>query len=313
LRMSGDPTDSSTSFSKTSSSTANRSDMVEAARQFMSTPKVRNTPFEEQKKFLIEKGLTDSEIDEAVKMLPPPDPSTSAIPYSQNHQQQMYFQQPPQSFGGKLYSFTQSMVVIGGASYMAYKVMRTWVLPKFFNIPEPGNEKLEYLQNQVNELQNSTKFIMDSVEQTLQTVSAQQEQLNRALLLMSNNNGGNKNNDINKLQTDVAIVKSLLLNQNQFPAIPTTTPSPPSSYAAAAAATANSTTTSPTNGVLKQPKTVRWQTNSIPSWQLPAENGVNGNHNKNGHSNGKHSVLEDGEEEKQNDDDEFLEAQNDSI
>lgn len=36
---------------------------------------------------------------------------------------------------------------------------------------------------------------MDSVEQTLQTVSAQQEQLNRALLLMSNNNGGTKSKE----------------------------------------------------------------------------------------------------------------------
>uniref|UniRef100_A0AC34FZ91 Peroxisomal membrane protein PEX14 n=1 Tax=Panagrolaimus sp. ES5 TaxID=591445 RepID=A0AC34FZ91_9BILA len=266
--MPGDPTDSSTSFSDGCSSSANRSDMVEAARQFMSTPKVRNTPFEEQKKFLLEKGLTEAEIQEAVKMLPPPDPSTSAtvLPYPQNQQQQqqIYYQQqpPPQSFGGKLYSFTQSMVVIGGASYMAYKVMRTWVLPKFFNIPEPGNEKLEYLQNQVNELQNSTKFIMDSVEQTLQTVSAQQEQLNRALLLMSNNNGGTKT------------------------------------------AAANSTTT---NGVLKQPKTVRWQTNSIPSWQL-AENGLNGNGK---HANGKHqNGGENGDEDEKQEDEEFLEAQN---
>uniref|UniRef100_A0A914Y8Q0 Peroxin-14 n=1 Tax=Panagrolaimus superbus TaxID=310955 RepID=A0A914Y8Q0_9BILA len=195
------------------------------------------------------------------------------------------------------------MVVIGGASYMAYKVMRTWVLPKFFNIPEPGNEKLEYLQNQVNDLQNSTKFIMDSVEQTLQTVSAQQEQLNRALLLMSNNNGGNKNNEMNKLQTDVSIIKSLLLNQNQFPAIPSS-PNPSS----ATIPTANSTTT--TNGVLKQPKTVRWQTNSIPSWQL-AENG-NNNHSNGTHSNGKHQNAEEEEDEKQ-EDEEFLEAQNYSV
>lgn len=107
---------------------------------------------------------------------------------------------------------------------------------------------------------------------------------------------------MNKLQTDVSIVKSLLLNQNQFPAIPSS-PSPPSTTTTSAAA-ANSTTT---NGVLKQPKTVRWQTNSIPSWQL-AENGLNGNGK---HANGKHqNGGENGDEDEKQEDEEFLEAQN---
>ncbi|KAH7697679.1 hypothetical protein AAVH_35236 [Aphelenchoides avenae] len=65
---------------------------------------------------------------------------------------------------------------------------------------------------------------MDSVVQTLETVSAQQEQLNRALVLMSHNGalggGALKENDVQRLHTDISIVKSLLLNQNQFPPIP---------------------------------------------------------------------------------------------
>ena len=75
-----------------------------------------------------------------------------------------------------------------------------------------------------------------------------------------------------------------MLNQNQFPAIPSTTPPIPINH---------------TNGVLKQPKTVRWQTNSIPAWQL-AENGVvNGGDHKennsstiNGDINGHHQKVE---------------------
>ena len=147
-----DATDTSTTFPDggTSTSSANRSDMVEAARQFMSTPKVRNTPFDEQKKFLLEKGVTESEIEAALKQLPPmPDASAGGMPLSYHPQQQMYYQPPPPTFGGKLYSFTQSMVVIGGASYMAYKMMRTWVLPKFFNIPDSANDQFEHLQTQV--------------------------------------------------------------------------------------------------------------------------------------------------------------------
>ena len=36
--------------------TENRAEMVEAARKFMMTPKVRDTPFEEQRQFLLGKG-----------------------------------------------------------------------------------------------------------------------------------------------------------------------------------------------------------------------------------------------------------------
>uniref|UniRef100_A0A8R1EJ05 Peroxisomal membrane protein PEX14 n=1 Tax=Caenorhabditis japonica TaxID=281687 RepID=A0A8R1EJ05_CAEJA len=48
-----------------------RSDMVEAARKFMLTPKVRETPFEEQRDFLLGKGVTDAEITEARASIPP--------------------------------------------------------------------------------------------------------------------------------------------------------------------------------------------------------------------------------------------------
>ena len=107
--------------------------------------------------------------------------------------------------------------------------------------------------------------------------------------------------DINRIQEDLSTVKSLLLNKNQFPAVPSSTPP--------------LQPLTQSNGVLKQPKTVRWQTNSIPSWQLtngsPANNtseaAANNTIIENGHSNEK----ENGEEKY--DDDEFVEAQNDSV
>lgn len=104
---------------------------------------------------------------------------------------------------------------------------------------------------------------MDSVEQTLQTVSAQQEQLNRALLLMSHGSGakGEFDNggilteyldtDFHRLQTDVAIIKSLLLNQNQFAAIPPASTNGPSIL----------------NGPKKDNRSVSFAEH-IPSWQL---------------------------------------------
>uniref|UniRef100_A0A7E4UND3 Peroxisomal membrane protein PEX14 n=1 Tax=Panagrellus redivivus TaxID=6233 RepID=A0A7E4UND3_PANRE len=263
-----------------SSSAALRPDMVEAARQFMSTPKVRGTPFEEQRKFLLEKGLTEAEITEAAAGVQPlPNPVNGQVPYQMPPG---YYQPPPPGIGTKLYNVTQSAVVIGGAGYLAYRFVKTWVLPKFFNVPNEEDQKLEQLQQQVNELQNSTKFIMDSVEQTLQLVSTQQQQLSQ--LLLQGKGSSRADNDLIRVASDVAVVKSLLLNQNQFPPIPT----------------------APINGE-KQAKSVHWHhpTPTVPAWQLA---------NGNGTANGVTSVESD-EHTTTNglqNDDEFVEALNDT-
>jgi hypothetical protein len=47
----------------------NREDLVNAAKQFLNNPRVKFTPLEEQKSFLRRKGLTDYEINEAMKEL----------------------------------------------------------------------------------------------------------------------------------------------------------------------------------------------------------------------------------------------------
>lgn len=84
------------------------------------------------------------------------------------------------------------MVVIGGASFLIYKFLRSWVLPRFFDIADPAEKERSELKSQLNELQNTTKFVMDTVSQTLETVAAQQEQLNRALTLISAQKAGKK-------------------------------------------------------------------------------------------------------------------------
>lgn len=68
---------------------------------------------------------------------------------------------------------------------MAYRFVRSWVLPKFFDIMEPEQRDREELKTQLNELQNTTKFVMDTVSQTLETVAAQQEQTGKLLSLLA--------------------------------------------------------------------------------------------------------------------------------
>jgi hypothetical protein len=51
----------------TSTTTTIRSEMVNAAKQFMTNPRVKQTTLAEQKEFLKGKGLTEDEIETAVK------------------------------------------------------------------------------------------------------------------------------------------------------------------------------------------------------------------------------------------------------
>uniref|UniRef100_A0A914V544 Peroxisomal membrane protein PEX14 n=1 Tax=Plectus sambesii TaxID=2011161 RepID=A0A914V544_9BILA len=117
-----------------------------------------------------------------------------------------------------------TVVIIGGLSYAGYKVLRKFVLPRFFGVPDPEEEQSRRLEEQVNELHNSLKFVMDSVQQTLQSVQQQQESLNRALVLLAerDRSPGLGSHQMQELKTDVSIVKSLLLNRNQFAPLPTT-------------------------------------------------------------------------------------------
>lgn len=45
-----------------------RAEMVDAARKFFSSPRIKNTPFEEKKRYLLGRGITEEEISEAMKI-----------------------------------------------------------------------------------------------------------------------------------------------------------------------------------------------------------------------------------------------------
>ncbi|CAJ0603042.1 unnamed protein product [Cylicocyclus nassatus] len=180
----------------------NRPDMVEAAKKFMLTPKVRDTPFEEQRQFLLGKGVTEAEIAEARASIPARDLNTSSAVHYDVYQ-------PPQQ--SRLASFAQSVAVIGCVSYAGYRFLRSFVLPRFFDIPDPATEEVRQLQGQVNELQNSIKFVLDSVSQTTSMLAAQQQEISKALLSVSQ-----RDTDISKVETGISTIKSLLLSHNNF-------------------------------------------------------------------------------------------------
>ncbi|CAD6197134.1 unnamed protein product [Caenorhabditis auriculariae] len=194
--------------------TSTRADMVEAARKFMLTPKVRETTFDEQRRFLIGKGLTEAEIAEARASIPSQE-LTSQVGQPVAYPQGSY-PYPPQPSPNRVASFAQSAVVITAASYAGYRFLRSFVLPRFFNVPDPATEEIRQLQSQVNDLQNSIKFIMDSVSQTTQQLASQQAEITRALYSISN-----RDTDLNRVEAGISTIKSLLLGQHNFAPIAT--------------------------------------------------------------------------------------------
>ncbi|GMS96835.1 hypothetical protein PENTCL1PPCAC_19010, partial [Pristionchus entomophagus] len=192
-----------------------REDMVEAARKFMSTPKVRDSPYDEQKTFLLSKGVTEAEIEEARRLVLEKGGggggAEGTVPYQGQYHAGPYYPPPPPQ--NRFISTAQSVLVIGSVTYAGYKLLRSWALPKFFDIPDPAAEEARRLQEQMTELQNSVKFVMDSVAQTSRVLAEQQNEVSRALV-----NLHSRDADLSRIETGISTIRSLLLNQNQFAA-----------------------------------------------------------------------------------------------
>ncbi|MFH4976803.1 hypothetical protein AB6A40_003512 [Gnathostoma spinigerum] len=198
-----------------------RNEMVVAATKFLKSPRVSETPFSEQKKFLLKKGVTEEEIEEARQRA-----AFEGRDFSHSwNNLQIDQQQPARGTGSNLMSFANSVLIFGGLAYTGYRFLRSVVLPKFFDVPDPSTEDQRQFLIQMNEMQNSMKFVMDSVTQTLQMVNRQQELLERVVSTMSMGQepyASRGNDELKRLQNDITTIKSLLLNRDQFPPVPGT-------------------------------------------------------------------------------------------
>lgn len=47
-------------------------------------------------------------------------------------------------------------------------MLQQYILPRFFNVPSAEDQKWQKLEEQISELKDSIKFVMDSVQQTLE-------------------------------------------------------------------------------------------------------------------------------------------------
>lgn len=236
-----------------------RAELVNAARQFLANPRVRQTPLDEQKQFLRGKGLAEAEIEAAL---------ASSNPGGQqlaNQQSAVVLPPNPASSGAdrshSLIELAKTALVVGSAGFALYRFVRSWLLPQILGVPDPAEERLQWLEDQVARVSESSRAVAEGLAQTLGTVTEQNEQINRTLLLLQSQQpgGGRTIEQQERVLAELGILKSLLLSHSQFPPIPALQ-----------------------NG--GQPTTSRVK---IPAWQLATENGSQ--------LNGGNEAEEDGE------------------
>uniref|UniRef100_A0A0K0EPI6 Peroxisomal membrane protein PEX14 n=1 Tax=Strongyloides stercoralis TaxID=6248 RepID=A0A0K0EPI6_STRER len=174
-----------------------RSEMVEAAVKFMTNAKVRSTSIVEQKSFLKEKGLTEEEIAKAIEEV-----GYISIDKIENFEKKTIQKE------GSIFSKIQSIIVWCGALYGSYTIIRNYFLP---------DERLKNVEEQVTELQNSIKFLINSSSQTLSIIQEQEKIMNRLMEVLTKN--VEKDIKVNEVYNDISTIKKLLLGKDQFPSI----------------------------------------------------------------------------------------------
>ncbi|CAD5119195.1 DgyrCDS7831 [Dimorphilus gyrociliatus] len=162
-----------------------RDHLVQNAVKFLQNPQVTGSPMEHKKAFLLKKGLTNEEIDEAVSRANVPQQAVAPV----------YIQPPPQSFWQKGKDSLAGFVIFGGVAFAIYQFYKAFLKRKLFGKDE-HEVRLELVEASVSELKRS-------MEETLREMSSDNLEL---------------------MKSDITSIKGILLSKDKFAAVPKTTP-----------------------------------------------------------------------------------------
>jgi len=98
----------------------------------------------------------------------------------------------------QILEWAKAIIIIGSTSFIFYRFVRSWVLPKLLGIPNPEDERLQRVEQQIESITETNKAIVESVRQTIGTICEQNEQINRTLLIIQSQTRNNNENKGNK-------------------------------------------------------------------------------------------------------------------
>ncbi|XP_005107522.2 peroxisomal membrane protein PEX14 isoform X2 [Aplysia californica] len=231
-----------------------REHLISTAVKFLQNPKVMSSPLYQKKAFLEKKGLTQEEIGIAVERSgvkenvgsdvtaaqgPPPGyrpdvmnggTSMAVAP--------MYAPIPPQSGWAKMRDLTMTTVVVASVSYAVYQLFQKYLRPLLLG-KTSQEKRMERLESKVVDIQKSVSDSLGELNKTLAAMQASLQNQQPQFPVMNNDRG------ISDLKADIASLKGLLLNRNQFPPAPSISPVLPAWQRAQPLPTATETAASP--------------------------------------------------------------------
>ncbi|XP_070560636.1 peroxisomal membrane protein PEX14-like [Ptychodera flava] len=227
-----------------------REDMIETAVKFLQNPKVRQSAFAQRKLFLQKKGLTQEEIDAAIKRsgtasdetnplpkpqppsVPPPQPGMVVQPGALVPAVPPVVLPPPQSPWAKWRDFIAVAVIVSGATYGIIKFFKAYIGPLLQSRKEE-REKLQRIEASVDELNSNISETMGELKTTLASLKEVMSEHSQQIQEMNSNSKYStitsksaESQAINELKSEVVSLKGLILNRHQFPAAPNPSPIP---------------------------------------------------------------------------------------
>jgi len=206
-----------------------RVEMVETASKFLKNSKVVGSPLNVKKDFLMKKGLSEAEIEAALKLVEtttPEVPPTPPMPPI-NSVQSFYH---VNSLSTKIRDFLNVLLLIGGFSYGAKYLWKKYIVKWLYGkslVEKSPSEMLTDTSRLILTSIDSMKKSMTALEASIERYSDKLEQHTEEIKRI--NDAKLKGKD--ELKSEIQSVKGILLSSRSFPVNPTsslsTTPTIP--------------------------------------------------------------------------------------
>ncbi|CAG9537844.1 unnamed protein product [Cercopithifilaria johnstoni] len=191
-----------------------RPEMVDMARRFMMIPKIQQTPLIQQKQFLLQKGLREDEINEAMKGLPLLQNMWHINNTAMEHEATLgsSYDFSTKSWGINTWlRITKYAMIITGFSYVSWNFLHSYVLPRFFNIPEPVEKRIDAIERKVSEMQGMMGDVTTELLLKLQTVIDKQSITDRFTF-----QSGTGSSTLDDLKKSVETISAMLASKEQL-------------------------------------------------------------------------------------------------
>lgn len=190
--------------------------MILTAVNFLNNPKVAQSPLSQKIAFLKKKGLTDKEVESALKQAS----QYSGDSINRKNFAPLVVSPPPLiqhvPFWSRVNRIGTSIIVIGIALYGIHRFYKLYIEPWLFGAK---GLKRHSQADQLVEISRSLSQLKRTVAVLEETVSAQKMQMDKFFL--------NEVNEymptpvvLSQVRAEINSLKSLLLSRHQFPAIP---------------------------------------------------------------------------------------------